>query len=120
MLWKKPMLLALFALSLNASAETLTGPLHGNTLALADRQASIYYTVHNNRFEVVTTIGDGEGDLLRFVAGIGEGEQQQIVLGGYGEDKRHTSLILSRSGDAIMVTTEDHAKQYNQQLNGVR
>ena len=107
MLSNKLIPLALFALSLNASAETLTGPIHGNTLAFADRQASIYYTVHNDSFEVVTTIGTGEGDLLRFEAELRDGEQQRITLGGYGENQRHASLILSRSGDTVTADIEE-------------
>ena len=107
MLSSKLIPLALFALSLNASAETLTGPIHGNTLAFADRQASIYYTVHNDSFEVVTTIGTGEGDLLRFIARLREGEEQHIVVGSYGENKRHASLILSRSDDTVTADIEE-------------
>lgn len=109
MLPNKPIFLALFALSLNAPAETITGPFQGNTLTFADRQASIYYTVDNDLFNVVTTIGTGEGDVLRFVSGLHDGEQQRVDLGGYGGNKRHASLILSRSGNTITANIEERA-----------
>src|SRR5918992_1588379 len=42
-----------------AASYSLRKPLHGATLWFADRTASVYYTVDQNTFEVVTTIIEG-------------------------------------------------------------
>ena len=113
MLHSKQLTWILMLMPLSAGAETLIGPLHGNTLKFAERSVSIYYTVSNDVYEVVSTVGpktdgsEADDSLLRFVARLHDNEQHCIVLGGYGANQHHASLILKRTGDAITATVEE-------------
>src|SRR5919108_1465221 len=63
-------------------------PLHGTTLWFADRNASVYYTVDQNEFEVVATIIEGSagGDPMQTRGRLSGGGTNPLSVGGYGPD----------------------------------
>ena len=95
----------LTAVACSANGDPLLGPLHGNTLQLADHTVSIYYTVTGDRYEVVTTVGaNPQHDyLMRFVAELADREQHSITLGGYGANTANATLTISRAGSQILA-----------------
>lgn len=96
-----------------ASAETmhLTKPLAGSTMFFADRYATAYYLVDKASFRTVVTIApgpDGQGNPVKLVNSLADGETAEYSVGGYGENAIKVKLELTRSGDTVTanVTTE--------------
>lgn len=80
--------------------------MQGGTFVLGDQSASIYYTVSDDTFEVVTTIGpsDGSGGPVRLVAFLQPGEKQIVSAGTYGTTGSPRELVLTREGDVLSIT----------------
>lgn len=99
------------ALAYSVNAETLYGPLQGNTLSFADHAVNIYYTEKGEDFEVVTTVGANSNHnyLYRVITDISDNEQHRIVIGGAGDNKTHVTLTLSRVGSE--VTADIHPQE---------
>lgn len=95
-----------------ANAETLYGPMQGNTLQFADHAVSIYYTEKGNDFEVVTTVGANSSHsyLFRIVTDLADNKQHSIAIGGYGDNNTNATLTLSRVGNEIQADIEAEAQ----------
>lgn len=86
-----------------AHADTLSAG-QGQTTALADCYANIYYTEVEGTYEVVITVAPGPdhgGRPMRFVGRLANGQSQEISIGGFGENTRLTILKVSRASDQV-------------------
>jgi hypothetical protein len=91
-----------------AASYSLLKPLHGAALWFADRFASVYYTVDNDNFEVVTTIVEGVagGDPMQTRVQLSDGETNTVSIGGPGHDVPLTTLNLTRVGNELKLHVE--------------
>lgn len=92
-------------LSFSAVASELT-PLQAGTFVLENHIASVYYTEHRGRYQVVTTVApDPElgGAPLRFVGSLAEGMKQTISVGAFGMNAAPNTLELVHEGDHLVA-----------------
>jgi hypothetical protein len=96
-------------LSFSAVASELT-PLQAGTFVVGNHIASVYYTEHRGRYEVVTTVAsdpDLRGAPLRFVGSLAVGEKQTISFGAFGTTAAPNTLELVHDGDRLVATVVD-------------
>ena len=96
-------------LSFSAGASELT-PLQAGTFVVGNHVATVYYTEHRGRYEVVTTVApdpDLRGAPLRFVGSLAVGEKQTISFGAFGTTAAPNTLELVHDGDRLVATVVD-------------
>jgi len=111
MLRKLALVAVLAAAPMTASNAEILPPGQAKTTPLADCYANVYYTVVEGAYQVVTTVApDAEhgGRPMRFVSRLGDGERQEISIGGFGEKATLSILTISRMGDRVSL--EVHIK----------
>lgn len=82
-------------------------PFQAETLVLGDYTASVYYTAHDGRYEVVTTVAPNEspeGAPMRFTGSLGAGERQTISIGAFDTTSAPHVLELLHDGDGLVAT----------------
>jgi hypothetical protein len=97
------------ALSCSAVAGELS-PLQAGTFALGNHTASVYYTVHDGLYDVVTTIApdaDLKGAPMRFVGALAPGQKQTISFGAFGTTAAPRTLELLNNGEHLVATVSD-------------
>jgi hypothetical protein len=89
-----------------ASAASELKPMQNGTYVLGEQSASIYYTVSDGTFEVVTTIGpaDGSGGPIRLIGFLQPGQKQIVSAGKYGTTTPPEELVLTHNGDRLSIT----------------
>jgi hypothetical protein len=102
---------ALFAACLTASPAAAEGlaEFHGGTIDLGTYQGVVYYASKLEWYRVVATLASGaDGEPIRFVATLGEGQAFEIsVPGGPGEADR--SLQITRTDGKLFLSGEDRS-----------
>ena len=78
-------------------------PLQAGTFNLHDHVASVYYTVQNGNFEVVTTFAPSAGDGVpsRCTTQLKPGQIATVSVGAYGTDVPPAVLRFERDGDTV-------------------
>ena len=78
-------------------------PRQAGTFNLHDHIASVYYTVQNENFEVVTTFAPGAGEAApaRCTAQLAPGQIATVSVGAYGTDVPPAVLRFERDGDKL-------------------
>jgi hypothetical protein len=82
-------------------------PLQAGTFVLGTHTVSIYYTVADNAYEVVTTIADASGAPIRFVGFLQPGQKALVSAGQFETTAEPDTLELVHQGNtlsAIQVT----------------
>ena len=78
-------------------------PLQAGTFSLNDHVASVYYTVENENFEVVTTFAPGAGESApaRCTAQLAPGQIATVSVGAYDTGVPAAVLRFERDGDTL-------------------
>jgi hypothetical protein len=89
-----------------AGAAAELKPMQSGTYVLGEQSASIYYTVSDGAFEVVTTIGpvDGSGGPIRLIGFLQPGQKQVVSAGKYGTTTPPEELVLTHDGELLSIT----------------
>jgi len=82
---------------------------HAKNFVLANSNATVYYTVKGEAYEVVTTLApdgfDGSHP-MRFVSHLSDGESHVVSIGGYGNNTTLTTMRVSRAGKDVSVDVD--------------
>ena len=85
-------------------------PLQAGTFVLGNHTASVFYTVRDGLYDVVTTIApdaDLKGGPMRFVGSLAPGQKQIISLGEFGTTAAPRTLELLNNGEYLVATVSD-------------
>ena len=97
------------ALAWPAAAGELA-PLQAGTFLLGNHTASVFYTVRDGLYDVVTTIApdaDLKGAPVRFVGSLAPGQKQIISLGEFASTAAPHTLELLNNGEHLVATVSD-------------
>ena len=96
--------LALATSSIAGAAELK--PLEGGSFTLGDHAVSIYYTAHDQDYQVVTTIAPEAGVAgapIRFVGLMQPGQSGSVSVGAFDTTNAPEVLELVHTGDRLSV-----------------
>jgi len=96
---------AAVALPVTAGASELE-PLQAGTFVLGEQTVSIFYTVHGDAYEVVTTIApsNASGSPVRYVGFLKPGQEAFVSAGAFGPSAAPATLRLVHDGNALSAT----------------
>ena len=100
-------LLALCPQFVNALEIEINTPNTAVTLPMEGRKGSAFYTVENDRFNVVVafTVGSDEKEqLIRQVIQLTDGQTYRVSIGGFGSNLKATTISLARKNMAILAS----------------
>lgn len=89
------------------------------TLKIADRYASIFYTVDSDIYRVVIAFSTGTDDnaqLVRQSFQLADRQSYNLSIGGYGANEQATTINLKRKDDLILaevVTCDSRDRMVN-------
>ena len=99
--------LAALAIALPSIANaTELQPMQGGSFTLGDHAVSIYYTVDDQDYQVVTTIAPNAeivGVPVRFVGMMKPGQIETVSVGSYGTSNAQDQLELVHTGESLSV-----------------
>ncbi|MES9832376.1 MAG: hypothetical protein ABW139_09045 [Candidatus Thiodiazotropha sp. DIVDIV] len=94
-------------------------PMAATTLKLADRYASIFYTVDSDIYRVVIAFSTGTDDnaqLVRQSFQLADRQSYNLSIGGYGANEQASTINLKRKDDLILaevVTCDSRDRMVN-------
>ena len=106
------LVLALTMPSMGSASELK--PLEAGTFMLGTHTVSIYYTVSDEAYEVVTTIApapDTSGAPIRFVGFLRPGQVETLSVGSFGTATAPAALELVHDGDMLSVIQKAQTAQ---------
>ncbi|MCG7897002.1 MAG: hypothetical protein JAY85_00935 [Candidatus Thiodiazotropha weberae] len=99
-------LLAFSPLINNAAELEINRPNTAVSLPMEGGKGSTFYTVDNDRFNVVVafTVGSDEKEkLVRQVIQMTDGQTYRVSIGGFGSDQKATTIKLTRKNKVILA-----------------
>jgi hypothetical protein len=81
-------------------------PMAATTLQLADRHASLFFTVDKTFYKVVFAFSTGMGEneqLIRQTIQLADGQTYQLSIGGYGINEQASTISMTRKDDRILT-----------------
>jgi hypothetical protein len=94
-------------------------PMAATTLAFADRNASIFYTVNEDIYKVILAFSVGKEEneqLIRQSLQLAEGQSYRLSIGGYGIDEQASTISITRKDGHLLagiVTCETKEQMAN-------